>query len=50
MRLFEAGDGLEKVPGVVWVVAIGVVTSLVVVVGVAIVAGGLWLSDWLSRG
>ena len=50
MRLFEAGDGLEKVPGVVWVVAIGVVTSLVVAVGVALVAGGLWLADWLGRG
>ena len=50
MRLFEAGNGMEKVPGVVWVVAIGVVTSVVVAVGVAIVAGGCWLADWLSNG
>ena len=47
MRFFEAGDRMEKVPGIVWVVAIGVVT---VAVGVAIVAGGLWLADWLSSG
>ena len=50
MRLFEAGNGMEKVPGVVWVVAIGVVTSVVVAVGVAIVAGGCWLADWFSSG
>ena len=36
---------MEQVPGVVWVVAIGVVTSVVVAVGVAIVAGGGWLSS-----
>ena len=48
MRLFEAKDGLDKVPGVVWVVAIGVVTGVVVAVGVAIVVGGLWLADWLG--
>jgi hypothetical protein len=47
MRMFEAGDGMEQVPGVVWVVAIAVVTG-VVAVGVAIVAGGLWLTDWLG--
>ena len=41
---------MEKVPGVVWVVAIGVVTSVVVAVGVAIVAGGCWLADWFSSG
>ena len=41
---------MEKVPGVVWVVATGVVTSVVVAVGVAIVAGGCWLADWLSSG
>ena len=39
---------MEKVPGVVWVVAIGVVTSVVVAVGVAIVAGGYWLANWLG--
>jgi len=39
---------MNKVPGVVWVVAIAVVTSVVVAVGVAIVAGGLWLTDWLG--
>ncbi|MBD2723772.1 hypothetical protein [Hymenobacter armeniacus] len=50
MRLFETGDGLEKVPGVAWVLAIGVVTCAVVAVGAALVAGGLWLADWLSRG
>jgi hypothetical protein len=50
MRFFETGDGMEKVPGVVWVVAIGVVTSVVVAVGVAIVAGGSWLFDWLGSG
>ena len=38
---------MEKVPGMAWVVAIGVV---VVAVGVALVAGGLWLADWLSSG
>jgi hypothetical protein len=48
MRFFEAGDGMEKVPGVVWVVAIAVVTGVVVAVGVALVAGGLWLTDWLG--
>lgn len=50
MRFFEAKDGMEKVPGVVWVVAIGVVTSVVVAVGVAIVAGGSWLLEWLFSG
>jgi hypothetical protein len=50
MRFFEANDGMDKVPGVVWVVAIGVVTSVVVAVGVAIVAGGCWLADWLGIG
>lgn len=50
MRLFETGDGLEKVPGVVWVLAIGAVTSVVVAVGVALMAGGGWVIDWLSRG
>jgi len=50
MRFFEAGDRMEKVPGMVWVVAISVVTVVVVAVGVAIVAGGLWLADWLSSG
>ena len=39
---------MEKVPGVVWVVAIGRVTGVVVAVGVALVAGGLWLTDWLG--
>ena len=39
---------MEQVPGMVRVVAIGVVTMAVVAVGVAIVAGGLWLADWLS--
>ena len=39
---------MNKVSGVVWVVAIAVVTSVVVAVGVAIVAGGLWLTDWLG--
>jgi len=48
MRFFKAGDGMEKVPGVVWVVAIGLVTGVVVAVGVALVAGGLWLTDWLG--
>ena len=48
MRFFEAKDWMDKVPGVAWVVAIGVVTSVVVAVGVAIVAGGLWLTDWLG--
>ena len=48
MRFFEATDGMEKVPGVVWVVAIGVVTVVVVAAGVALVAGGLWLTDWLG--
>jgi hypothetical protein len=46
MRFFETKDGMDKVPGVVWVLAIGMVTS--VVVGAAIVAGGLWLANWLS--
>ena len=50
MRFFEDKDGMDKVPGVVWVVAIGVVTSVVVAVGVAIVAGGCWLADWLDGG
>ena len=48
MRFFEAKDWMDKVPGVAWVVAIGLVTGVVVAVGVAIVAGGLWLADWLS--
>lgn len=48
MRFFEAEDWLDKVPGVAWVVAIGVVTAVVVAVGVAMVAGGLWLTDWLG--
>jgi hypothetical protein len=48
MRFFETKDGMDKVPGVVWVLAIGVVTSVVVAVGAAIVAGGLWLANWLS--
>jgi hypothetical protein len=39
---------MEKVPGVVWVVAIGVVTGIVVAVGAALVAGGLWLTHWLG--
>ena len=39
---------MEKVPGIVWVVAIGVVTVVVVAVGMAIVAGGLWLTNWLG--
>ena len=29
-------------------VAIGLVTGVVVAVGVALVAGGLWLTDWLG--
>ena len=48
MRFFAGKDGVDKVPGVVWVVAIGVVTGVVVAVGVALVAGGLWLTDWLG--
>ena len=48
VRFFEAKDWMDKVPGVAWVVAIGVVTGVVVAVGVAIVAGGLWLTDWLG--
>ena len=48
MRFFEGKDGMEKVLGVVWVVAIGLVTGVVVAVGVALVAGGLWLTDWLG--
>ena len=48
MRFFEAKDWMDKVPGVAWVVAIGVVTGVVVAVGVALVAGGLWLTDWLG--
>ena len=48
MRFFEAKDWMDKVPGVAWVVAIGVVTGVVVAVGVAIVAGGLRLTDWLG--
>ena len=45
MRFFEAEDWMDKVPRVV---AIGAVTSVVVAVGVALVAGGLWLTDWLG--
>jgi hypothetical protein len=41
---------MEKVPGMARVLAIGVVASVVVAVGVALVAGGLWLADWLSSG
>ena len=48
MRFFKAEDWMDKVPSVAWVGAIGVVTGVVVVVGVAIVAGGLWLTDWLG--
>ena len=48
MRFFDGKDGMEKVPGVVWVVAISLVTGVVVAVGVALVAGGLWLTDWLG--
>jgi hypothetical protein len=48
MRFFETKDGMEQVPGVVWVLAIGVVTGVVVAVGVSIVAGGGWLADWLG--
>ena len=48
MRFFEDKDWLNKVPGVAWVVAIGVVTGVVVAMGVALVAGGLWLTDWLG--
>ena len=48
MRFFDGKDGMERVPGVVWVVAIGLVTCVVVAVGVALVAGGLWLTDWLG--
>lgn len=50
MRFFEAENWMDKVPGVVWVLAIGVVTCVVVAVGVAIVAGGCWLADRLSSG
>ena len=39
---------MRKVTGVAWVGAIGIVTGVVVAVGVAIVAGGLWLTDWLG--
>lgn len=48
MRFFEAEDWMDKVPRVAWVVAIGAVTSVVVAVGVDLVAGGLWLTDWLG--
>ena len=48
MGFLEGKDGLNKVPGMAWVVAIGVVTGVVVAVGVALVAGGLWLTDWLG--
>ena len=48
VRFFEAKDWMDKVPGVAWVLAIGVVTGVVVAVGVALVAGGLWLTDWLG--
>ena len=48
MRFFEDEDWINKVPGVAWVVAIGIVTSVVVAVGVALVVGGLWLTDWLG--
>jgi hypothetical protein len=46
MRFFEAKDWIDRVPGMAWVVAVGIVTVVVVAVGVALVAGGLWLTDW----
>lgn len=48
VRFFKAEDWMDKVQGVAWVVAIGVVTGVVVAVGVVIMAGGWWLTDWLG--
>ncbi|MBF9220342.1 hypothetical protein [Hymenobacter ruricola] len=48
MRFFGAKDWIDKVPAWVWLVSIGLVTTAVVAVGVAVVAGGLYLADWLG--